>query len=64
LTEEIVNGPINDVRVATNRAEFSKDLSVDNAGFLQVCISVGAGFIPMVVKLTHVRCSWIKLETN
>jgi hypothetical protein len=36
LTEDIVNGPINDVRVATNRADFSKDLSGVNAILLQV----------------------------
>jgi len=27
LTEEIVNGPMKDVRVATKRADLSKDLS-------------------------------------
>ena len=31
LTEEIVNGPIKDVRVATNRADFSCELSADTS---------------------------------
>jgi hypothetical protein len=36
FTEEIVNGPMKDVRVVTKRADFSKDLSADNSYFLQI----------------------------
>jgi hypothetical protein len=35
LTEDIINGPIKEVNVATKRADFSKDLSVGNVQLLQ-----------------------------
>jgi hypothetical protein len=34
LTEEIVNGPIKDVRVATKRVDFSNDLSEVNVNYV------------------------------
>ena len=36
FTEEIVNGPMKDVRVATKSADFSKDLSAGNSYLLQI----------------------------
>ena len=36
FTEEIVNGPMKDVRVVTKRADFSKDLSSGNSCILRI----------------------------